>query len=283
MQSSNTDLLRSLLQFIRHPSPASEEHQSILFRLKRIFTLISWLYVIVIPIAIIIRVALTMMKYNGVNAVDEFTMNGDIGEVIFLGVLFAPFIEEVTFRLPLRKSPLYIALSSFMVARILLVAIAKNFFPHANMTAATTMGIPLLIALSFFLILRTAPLQKILDTLYSRYFPVLFYSLTLLFGLLHISNYSDIQHILIIVLLLGVPQIVVGVLLGYVRLRYGFVFGLLLHGLYNGILIIPTSLVKDTDTSFSYLAGIFGLCIIGYLIYGLITLITSSYQLIFHK
>lgn len=68
------------------------------------------------------------------------------------------------------------------------------------------------------------------------YFKWLYYLSALLFGLVHASNYelTESQNLLIPLIIL--PQLFLGFILGFVRVRYGFFYCVLLHAVYNGCL-----------------------------------------------
>lgn len=66
-----------------------------------------------------------------------------------------------------------------------------------------------------------------------HYFKWLYYFLSVFFGLIHIFNY-DIDHShLPYIPLITMTQIFSGFLFGYIRIVYGFLYGILLHSLFN--------------------------------------------------
>ena len=74
-------------------------------------------------------------------------------------------------------------------------------------------------------------------TLWLKYFKIFFYLFALAFALMHLSNYSNTNSLFYILApLIVLPQIIAGITLGYVRLKLGFFWGVLQHGLYNLIL-----------------------------------------------
>lgn len=96
-------------------------------------------------------------------------------------------------------------------------------------------------------------------TLWLKHFRVFFYLSAILFALVHLTNYSN-NNILFYILapLIVLPQFIGGVTLGYLRLKLGFFWGVLQHGLYNliifsfGILFFNTSqLTKTTNADYS--------------------------------
>lgn len=71
-----------------------------------------------------------------------------------------------------------------------------------------------------------------------HYFKWLYYSLSVLFGLIHIFNYDFDNTHLPYVPFITMTQIFSGFLFGYIRIVYGFLHGILLHSLFNVIGVI---------------------------------------------
>ncbi|TDE13793.1 CPBP family intramembrane glutamic endopeptidase [Dyadobacter psychrotolerans] len=70
------------------------------------------------------------------------------------------------------------------------------------------------------------------------YFKWLYYLSSLSFGWIHIFTYDyDQSHYLYIPIITG-AQTFAGLLFGYVRIRYGFWYGVLLHSMYNLLVVI---------------------------------------------
>ncbi len=76
----------------------------------------------------------------------------------------------------------------------------------------------------------------------SPYFPFAFYCSFVLFGLIHLSNFEITPAVLWISPLLIAPQTLMGVFLGYIRVRLGLPWAILLHASYNGILFLFVSI-----------------------------------------
>lgn len=82
---------------------------------------------------------------------------------------------------------------------------------------------------------------------HSKLFPTIFYVLTLCFGLMHISNFEmNLQNLLLSPVLVS-PQLAAGVLLGFTRVKLGLVYSMVLHALYNLILVGPIFVLKLLD------------------------------------
>ena len=78
-----------------------------------------------------------------------------------------------------------------------------------------------------------------------KYFKIAFYFFTLLFGYVHIFNFEITPKIVLLSPLLVAPQIVVGIVFGYIRVRLGLVYSMLLHACYNGVIVIPSVLLMN--------------------------------------
>jgi hypothetical protein len=76
------------------------------------------------------------------------------------------------------------------------------------------------------------------------YFKYFFYASALLFGLVHIFNFEGSPHLLYMAPLLVAPQLLMGFFLGYIRIKLGLRWSILLHAAHNTILLIPIVVLK---------------------------------------
>lgn len=76
------------------------------------------------------------------------------------------------------------------------------------------------------------------------FFKSIFYASVLLFAAVHLTNFELSEQVFNIAPLLVAPQLILGVFLGYVRVKLGLLWSICLHSLYNGILITPILLYK---------------------------------------
>ncbi|WP_162428394.1 CPBP family intramembrane glutamic endopeptidase [Pontibacter pudoricolor] len=74
----------------------------------------------------------------------------------------------------------------------------------------------------------------------ARVYATVFYSVAVLFGLVHITNYTDFNYASLALLLIPVliaPQIWAGLSIGYMRVKYGFFWGFFLHAAHNAVFL----------------------------------------------
>lgn len=114
----------------------------------------------------------------------------------------------------------------------------ENYSPWFLAFAAIVLA-PLLEELIF-----RAPMALFKDKAYFRY---VFYALTLIFGFYHITNFEITPTILILSPILVAPQIFVGALLGFIRVRFGILWAIGLHAAFNLFLLGPLLVLKIFD------------------------------------
>ena len=64
-------------------------------------------------------------------------------------------------------------------------------------------------------------------------FKIAFYAFALLFGLVHITNFEITRNVLLLTPILIAPQAILGLYLGFIRVRFGLRWSILLHATYN--------------------------------------------------
>jgi len=121
---------------------------------------------------------------------------------------------------------------------------------HAIDKALEEYSLPFL----FFAAVILAPLME--ETIFrgpmvffrgKTYFKIVFWLLTLLFGFYHITNFEMTTTVLLLSPLLVLPQIIVGAILGFVRVRFNLLWAIGLHAVYNLILMGPILLTTVFD------------------------------------
>lgn len=78
---------------------------------------------------------------------------------------------------------------------------------------------------------------------HKKSFRYIFYGFALVFGYVHITNYELTTNVLLISPILVAPQVLLGMLLGMIRVKLGLIYSMLFHGIYNAILVIPSVLL----------------------------------------
>ena len=210
------ETLNDLVVFLKNPIEKQDNTKTIKDKIK---ILIVVLFIDFVVAGIIMGIAAIIEHFGLINTEDHLLYGlleeSPVWLILLLTVIIVPFIEELVFRLPLRFKYNY-----FLRFTLLLSYIAgkKN----------------------------KIRLENCLKTLWNKYFRFTFYSIALVFGLVHLTNYDIAIAIIIFAPILICSQFVGGLLMGYLRVRYSFILGFILHAVYNGILI-GASLIAMND------------------------------------
>lgn len=160
---------------------------------------------------------------------EHISQKGYSMAAIITGVIFAPIYEEIICRLCLiaNKKNYYIVLIS-LISLIIISSIREKY-----LISIILLGV-------FLLLLSLKLIKKVkLQAIYNNNFKYIFWFSSILFGLLHVTNYSG-NYLVILALspILCFPQIVMGFILGYIRMKYGFRYGVIVHIIINSALLI---------------------------------------------
>lgn len=150
--------------------------------------------------------------------------------------LIGPKLEETIFRLPLSFKRTHIALSFACATFLFGMFSVKSKFLIGVFGKLGTLGIQIaLVAILFFVIKRLLPDNIQLSDRTKKWLIVLSICL---FSCVHISNFSPLQWPIIWLYPMYVlPQLFMGWLITYIRLKNGFIWGILLHCLINSVAI----------------------------------------------
>jgi membrane protease YdiL (CAAX protease family) len=122
-----------------------------------------------------------------------------------------------------------------------------NMENHKVEDAFKNMGIPLMILIGAIIVpiieelLFRAPITSFKKP---KSFKIAFYIFTFLFGFVHISNFEITTNVLLLAPLLVLPQIILGGYLGYIRVRFGLQWSMLLHGTYNLFFLLISTVTE---------------------------------------
>ncbi|OSY88399.1 CAAX protease [Tenacibaculum holothuriorum] len=71
-------------------------------------------------------------------------------------------------------------------------------------------------------------------------FKISFYVFAIIFGLVHLTNFKITTNVLLLAPILVAPQIILGGYLGFIRVKFGLVWSILLHACYNAFFMLIT-------------------------------------------
>ena len=166
----------------------------------------------------------------------EYDKEYTFGVVIITCVL-GPLIEEIVFRLPLLKK----------YAILLFIFLVNLYFLYRiNVIPSTILIILTIFLITYFLDIyfkwkkkfKQRFLTFFLNSLYRKNYKYLFYSLIIMFSMLHFDNYNwTNQNLAYGISTLGL-SFITALSFGYLMVRCGFIYSLALHILWNTFTVL---------------------------------------------
>ncbi|MER2998040.1 hypothetical protein [Pontibacter populi] len=227
-----------LLSFLRKPTDSPETDMPTKGKLRELLNMI----IIKALIAIVFSGLIWLIQELGLYKIDGHAMEGmlrnkPVWEIILLGIVLIPLLEEIIFRFGLRFRRGYF---TFLLL-VVLLAIGVYAFKMMPLMWALTI-IFLSSVLMVLYLIKAYAIGEFLERIWPRVYGMLFYGVAITFGLVHIFNYSDFDFTSLAVLLIPVligSQIWGGLSMGYMRVKYGFAWGFFLHAAHNAVFMIP--------------------------------------------
>lgn len=210
------------ITFINYLQSPSNIHQA-KFDWKYFLLFVMAYFFWVMPMGAII--GLLSKVFNITNSLKQMELN------FFKVVVIAPLLEESLFRLLLR--PKLKNLITYSIISI--VFISYLFCTEKYVIAFVLLGIQLSVLILLYK--RVEYLRKFYR-IYLRRFTYFFYFSVIMFGMVHLTNFKYPELSIWIVLfspLLVLPQLFMGSMLGFIRMRWGFFYCILFHATINGI------------------------------------------------
>lgn len=249
---------------------------------------IGWISIILIFDIIlgVIGVALVFASGHDIppdKAIVYVMKNPTIG--LFFLLLIAPLIEELTFRafLSINQPFIFVGLSFFIyffTDRFYQYQIADQLNNNTNIGFDKYFIGWWLIFPSLFItyIILKKYNSKIIN-LFELYGSQIFWTSCIVFGIMHSFNYGIGFHLWLIFLIF--PQISMGVVLGFLRIRYGLRWSFFAHAAIDWTVIYTTWLTLLLNKLIShrfvvFIVGLVGLGVLGLLFWGFIGLVSRN-------
>jgi membrane protease YdiL (CAAX protease family) len=252
-KSTNKSLISSFIGYLKKPDYFLAFEQASFFKkLSDIFKYWSLGLFVAVFTGIVSAIFLDNIGVDDTqNLLEEFFSNNTAWLIVFIVFLWGPFTEEMIFRLFLRYSPYRFGLFLSFLSIILLDSLMSLFPLLENLTTTMIVSLGIIWFLILILLLsiitglllgKIIELSKIsskLERIYQNYFPVIFYLSTIIFAFIHIFNYANFRGLFIALPLLVAPQFLLGLLLSYIRMRYGISWSIFYHILHNSLAALP--------------------------------------------
>ena len=226
----------NLVNFILAPSLASATRPSKYY----FFQIICGGVAITLTLSLLMQYIINnLFAHIGSNAINRLNF---LQIKTWLLFAFAAILEECSFRgfLSSTQKGLQLTLTGifFIIGNTILSSPGFIRLGNWRGDAIYLSAVFVLAAVSFVVSLsiarRTAGL---LSPLIRNNFSILLWVSSVIFALSHISNYHDRQHTDLLYIPLILPQLSLGILLGFVRVRFGLFYSIACHFLINSMLV----------------------------------------------
>lgn len=221
--------IKQLWEYLLNPTP-EQESSNFITKLTR-FLFVLGINVATVTIALAIQYIFKFIGLIDVEILPVFHKSNYTEQLtLFLSIIFIiPIIEELIFRLHLltQKQNIKISVITFIV----------YLTAQIVYTSKSTFAISMISSLGLVLLIGYIVFQKRINDgikeVWKNKFRSVFYITALVFGCIHIINHKLSVTNLIFAPLIVAPQIILGLNAGYLRVKSGFKWGLLLHIAHN--------------------------------------------------
>lgn len=216
-------LLREVYSTIISPRPYPEVSEEYHVGIRRLFTLLGYNFFFTVAFILLVGLWLPLRAPEIESLSDQL----DLWQRIVVFAVLGPLFEEIAFRLPLKWN-----FCGFIFSSIAVVVLICQYVNENSSVITTVSLIAIVILLAVFLIGK----QRVFKNFWHRKYKYFFYTYFFLFVFLHLFNFTDGSDLRYVVVLL--PFIFSASCIVYLRLRYGFIFGLMFHCL-NNLIFLP--------------------------------------------
>lgn len=150
-------------------------------------------------------------------------------KTVLIGMILAPVYEEVISRSLLKFTKRNLVLFFLTVSILIVVGLFRS-----KTTFVIILSVMLLVVMLSLLLAGRYKTECFIAANF-KYF---FYGSALAFGLAHAANFGGNVYVIVAFsFILGGPQIIAGLILGFIRMNYGLVYSILFHMLINSSMV----------------------------------------------
>lgn len=237
-------VLNDMFLYLRRPSFIARREAFTPDSLMVIFKLLGLSFLMLPLTGLLLGTVFAVTGVSLPEPSDAFQNMAKQSNFILLAAVAAPLIEEGLFRswLGNRWGILLIAPGLLAVAVIWTLLGREDISSGLRLVAGSAVMSSFALYLARYWRLRSEP--GVLDRALRRVFPYAFWATSLAFGAMHLANYESGEMGLLLPLLV-LPQFIVGVIIGYVRMRFGLLAAIGFHSGYNTILLTIFTILAE--------------------------------------
>lgn len=226
--------VRDFISFLKSPIVTRDADYSNTQKIAASIVLLFLKFAFSIAIASLIGLFYEPKNITDQSLSERFT---PLAYLVLAGIIL-PFYEETLFRLSLSYKRVYLALSvsclGYYLCTKLIYGIRLTTFDESLWIR---LGASILLGVVYFLLLLQKRYSDYFQKIWATKFTVIYYLSAVLFAALHIFNFEMTLTNLLLIPILTLPQLFSGLVMGYMRVRFGFIYPLLLHMITNTVFV----------------------------------------------
>lgn len=231
----------NFINFVKSPNSSIESSAGDRDKIAESVTLFLVKFLFAILVASIVGVFYEPQNLTDKSMSDRFSPLA----YLLVGGMVLPLFEETLFRLSLVFRPIYLALSSACFGYYLCTKLVfDSRLSLIDDTFIYRIGTGILLGCLILAILGNQNMKSRIRGVWSTKFNVIYYSSAVVFAWLHLLNFELNYINILLTPILTLPQLFSGLVSGYLRLKFGFLYPLYFHVLTNSILIGISILVE---------------------------------------
>ncbi len=158
-------------------------------------------------------------------------------KILLIAVVVAPVIEEIVYRYPL-KSP-------FLSLLFCILSFGYLLYDFMNLNYTLSILIPIWLGASAIVCsILFHFFRSIWMNIFNQHFGFIFYLVVCMFAFMHVYNFNLEPSSWYLAPLLVLPQFILALLLGYIRIRNGIWASIYIHALNNSIPMLAVFFIK---------------------------------------
>ncbi len=228
--------IRDFFRFLKNPRYAYKSYEPLPFGTLTLMYILIFFSIVLISSPLMYLVGAENMQHS----IDELMNNYPKWVFVLLTVVMAPIIEELIFRWHLRQPIVILCVIAAMLGGGLVYAFRQDLLALWPMVIVLVFIAALLV-----LLLSSNGVRAAISKFYHRFFPLIFYGTVVIFALAHLGNFSDVQNWYVAPILV-LPQALIGLFLGYVRVRNNIFWSIYFHAFHNMIPTVLFLMMPDT-------------------------------------
>jgi hypothetical protein len=228
-------LFRELLIFLRSPEPFGNTEKTFKRKVSDTIGLYVLKLIFLVPVILFLATVYDPENVQSQNMEERFSPL-----VLFLlGGFILPFVEEIAFRLSLRFRAGNLALSAFALMYYFVTkAVFQTKISLIDDSFISRVAIAFVFGLVIYLWLVNAKVNQRLQNFWLTNFKYIYYLSCIVFAWMHISKYELTLLNVLLLPILTLPQLFSAIIYGYIRVKFGFCYPLMLHVSMNSLVLI---------------------------------------------